>query len=400
MADDVRRLSDELARDPGSRVFVPAGRGAAPAGPARSRAQGHDARARAASALPRRPRSPGAHRGGSAGSCSARSTSGTWCCASCPITTAHCGAWASSASSRAGCRKPSATSAPRSTQATPMRACRSPWPTCAPRDSRRLPPPPPRRRRSSTRGARSRLPPGTTHDPRFLFADVLTDAEQTALLLDADGLVLAGAYVAYDGRDVAQEVGAELSGVTRRRASRDAPPQAGRLDVDRVRDRGGGGRHGAVAGRRAARARDVAHDAARPRAPPARSLHRARAQVAGRARLMATALRPDARRAHPPARRDRGARGERARWHRRGLEPPDRPGRRPRRRAGGVALSQGAAVGARGGHGRRVVHAARGARRAASAPSAVAALVLVVVAESRGERRADARGAAEGDGRC
>jgi predicted regulator of Ras-like GTPase activity (Roadblock/LC7/MglB family) len=67
-----------------------------------------------------------------------------------------------------------------------------------------------------------RLPPGTTHDPRFLFADVLSDAEQTAMLLDADGLVLAGAYVAYDGRDVAQEVGAELSGVTdaARRATR------------------------------------------------------------------------------------------------------------------------------------------------------------------------------------
>ena len=67
-----------------------------------------------------------------------------------------------------------------------------------------------------------RLPPGTTHDSRFLFADVLSDAEQTAMLLDRDGLVLAGAYVAYDGRDVAQEVGAELSGVTdaARRATR------------------------------------------------------------------------------------------------------------------------------------------------------------------------------------
>jgi predicted regulator of Ras-like GTPase activity (Roadblock/LC7/MglB family) len=67
-----------------------------------------------------------------------------------------------------------------------------------------------------------RLPPGTAHDPRYLFADVLSDAEQTALLLDRDGLVLAGAYVAYDGRDVAQDVGAELSGVTdaARRATR------------------------------------------------------------------------------------------------------------------------------------------------------------------------------------
>jgi len=66
------------------------------------------------------------------------------------------------------------------------------------------------------------LPPGTTHDSRFLFSDVLSDAEQTALLLDRDGLVLAGAYVGYDGRDLAQEVGAELSGVTdaARRATR------------------------------------------------------------------------------------------------------------------------------------------------------------------------------------
>jgi predicted regulator of Ras-like GTPase activity (Roadblock/LC7/MglB family)/predicted Zn-dependent protease len=66
------------------------------------------------------------------------------------------------------------------------------------------------------------LPPGTSRDPHFLFADVLTEAEQTALLLDAEGFVLAGAYVAYDGRDVAQEVGAELSGVTdaARRATR------------------------------------------------------------------------------------------------------------------------------------------------------------------------------------
>jgi predicted regulator of Ras-like GTPase activity (Roadblock/LC7/MglB family) len=68
----------------------------------------------------------------------------------------------------------------------------------------------------------SRLPLGTSHDPRFLFSDVLVEAEQTALLLDRDGLVLAGAYVAWDGRDVGQEVGAELSGVTdaARRATR------------------------------------------------------------------------------------------------------------------------------------------------------------------------------------
>lgn len=51
-------------------------------------------------------------------------------------------------------------------------------------------------------------------DPRLLFTDVLTDEDQTALLLDRDGFVLAGAYHTWDGRDIAQDVGAELSGVS------------------------------------------------------------------------------------------------------------------------------------------------------------------------------------------
>ena len=51
-------------------------------------------------------------------------------------------------------------------------------------------------------------------DPRYLFATVLGEEDQTALLLDRDGLVLAGAYHTWDGRDVAQEIGAELSGVS------------------------------------------------------------------------------------------------------------------------------------------------------------------------------------------
>jgi predicted regulator of Ras-like GTPase activity (Roadblock/LC7/MglB family) len=60
------------------------------------------------------------------------------------------------------------------------------------------------------------------HDERFLFADVLTEMGQTALLLDRDGLVLGGAYLDHEGNDVAQEVGAELSGVpdAARRATR------------------------------------------------------------------------------------------------------------------------------------------------------------------------------------
>ncbi len=64
--------------------------------------------------------------------------------------------------------------------------------------------------------------PTFASDTRFLFADVLRDDAQTALLLDRDGFVLAGAYVSADGSDAAQEVGAELSGVTdaARRATR------------------------------------------------------------------------------------------------------------------------------------------------------------------------------------
>ncbi len=50
-------------------------------------------------------------------------------------------------------------------------------------------------------------------EAHFLFADILGDSEQTALLLNSDGLVTAGAYLSSDGEDVAQEVGAQLSGV-------------------------------------------------------------------------------------------------------------------------------------------------------------------------------------------
>ena len=62
----------------------------------------------------------------------------------------------------------------------------------------------------------------SSHDERFLFVGVLGDVDQTALLLDRDGLVLGGAYLDHEGNDVAQEVGAELSGVTdaARRATR------------------------------------------------------------------------------------------------------------------------------------------------------------------------------------
>lgn len=48
---------------------------------------------------------------------------------------------------------------------------------------------------------------------RRLFADLLDGADQTALLLDGGGLVVAGAFLTDDDRDVAQEIGAELCGV-------------------------------------------------------------------------------------------------------------------------------------------------------------------------------------------
>jgi predicted regulator of Ras-like GTPase activity (Roadblock/LC7/MglB family) len=66
----------------------------------------------------------------------------------------------------------------------------------------------------STAAHNSAIPDTRANDSRYLFEDVLDDEAQTALLLDRTGLVLAGAYVGEDGRDVSQEVGAELSGVT------------------------------------------------------------------------------------------------------------------------------------------------------------------------------------------
>ena len=51
-------------------------------------------------------------------------------------------------------------------------------------------------------------------DARMLFSEIIGDGEQTVLLLDSSGRVMAGAYMSADGRDVGQEVGAELSGVS------------------------------------------------------------------------------------------------------------------------------------------------------------------------------------------
>lgn len=49
---------------------------------------------------------------------------------------------------------------------------------------------------------------------RTLFAEALGDGEMTALLIDAEGLVMAGVYPTADGGDASQEIGAELRGVS------------------------------------------------------------------------------------------------------------------------------------------------------------------------------------------
>jgi predicted regulator of Ras-like GTPase activity (Roadblock/LC7/MglB family) len=50
---------------------------------------------------------------------------------------------------------------------------------------------------------------------RVLFAPAIGEAEQTALLLDASGIPLAGSYVDDRGRDISGEIGTALSGVGR-----------------------------------------------------------------------------------------------------------------------------------------------------------------------------------------
>jgi predicted regulator of Ras-like GTPase activity (Roadblock/LC7/MglB family) len=65
-------------------------------------------------------------------------------------------------------------------------------------------PSPPRSERARTSAA---------DESRQLFAPLLGEGDRTALLLDRDGLVLAGTYVDGTGREVADEIGAHLSGL-------------------------------------------------------------------------------------------------------------------------------------------------------------------------------------------
>jgi predicted regulator of Ras-like GTPase activity (Roadblock/LC7/MglB family) len=75
-------------------------------------------------------------------------------------------------------------------------------------------------RRSALDGGAAPIPmpapnaPSSASDPQYLFADVLPDEDQTALLLDPSGLVMAGVYLDADGNDVSSEIGARLSGIS------------------------------------------------------------------------------------------------------------------------------------------------------------------------------------------
>ena len=78
-----------------------------------------------------------------------------------------------------------------------------------------------RRVRSELRGsgasdpgpARKESASASAAPARQLFAELLGDGDRTALLLDRDGLVLAGTYVDGTGREVADEIGAHLGGL-------------------------------------------------------------------------------------------------------------------------------------------------------------------------------------------
>lgn len=67
--------------------------------------------------------------------------------------------------------------------------------------------------RRSSGASLAQIPGELPSDPHRLFSDIL-GADQAAIMLDKDGLVLAGAYYTRDGRNVAQDVGASLSGVS------------------------------------------------------------------------------------------------------------------------------------------------------------------------------------------
>ena len=75
----------------------------------------------------------------------------------------------------------------------------------------------PTRNAAVSRATPKSIPEYPVPDParaRQLFSSVLDAPDQSALLVDADGLVLAGSYIDPTGQDVGEVVAAELAGVT------------------------------------------------------------------------------------------------------------------------------------------------------------------------------------------
>jgi tetratricopeptide (TPR) repeat protein len=68
--------------------------------------------------------------------------------------------------------------------------------------------------RRSSGGIPMPFTPDRESDPQRLFADLLVDDGQTALLLDANGYVLGGLYLDSTGNDLGEEIGAQLSGIS------------------------------------------------------------------------------------------------------------------------------------------------------------------------------------------
>ena len=66
---------------------------------------------------------------------------------------------------------------------------------------------------AATPSAERRVPSPAISDARTLFRDLVANG-QSALVLDASGFVLAGAYTDQEGTDVSEEIGANLSGVS------------------------------------------------------------------------------------------------------------------------------------------------------------------------------------------
>jgi tetratricopeptide (TPR) repeat protein len=69
-------------------------------------------------------------------------------------------------------------------------------------------------RRSSVTASTWMVEPSSSPDSQRIFADLLLDDGQTALLLDPNGYVLGGLYLDSVGDDVSQDIGAQLSGIS------------------------------------------------------------------------------------------------------------------------------------------------------------------------------------------